>query len=58
MYISELIIDFIEHLEVERGRSQKTAENYHLYLMRLVEFADDITVDKITSEVCANGDCG
>ena len=51
MYISELIIDFIEHVEVERGRAQKTAENYHLYLQRLVEFAGDIEVDKITSEL-------
>ncbi len=51
MYISELIIDFVEHLEVERGRSQKTAENYHLYMQRLVEFAGDVHVDKITSEL-------
>jgi len=51
MYISELIIDFIEYVEVERGRSQKTAENYHLYLQRLVEFAGDIEVEKITSEL-------
>lgn len=51
MYLSELIIDFIEHLEVERGRSQKTAENYHLYLMRLVEFAGDIEIEKINEEL-------
>lgn len=51
MYISELIIDFIEYVEVERGRSQKTAENYHLYLQRLVEFAGDIEVEKVTSEL-------
>lgn len=51
MYISELIADFIEHVEVERGRSQKTAENYHLYLQRLVEFAGDIDVSKINSEL-------
>lgn len=51
MYISELIIDFIEHVEVERGRSQKTAENYHLYLQRLVEFAGDIEVEKVNSEL-------
>lgn len=44
-------MDFVESLEVERGRSQRTAENYHLYLERLVEFAGDITVDKITSEL-------
>ena len=51
MYLSDLIIDFIEHVEVERGRSQKTAENYHLYLQRLIEYAGDIDVSKVTSEV-------
>lgn len=51
MYLSDLIIDFIEHVEVERGRSQKTAENYHLYLQRLIEFAGDIEVEKVTAEV-------
>lgn len=51
MYISELIIDFIEHVEVERGRSQKTAENYHLYLQRLVEFAGDIEIEKVNVEL-------
>lgn len=51
MYLSELIMDFVESLEVERGRSQRTAENYHLYLERLIEFAGDVTVDRITSEL-------
>lgn len=51
MYISELILDFIEHLEVEGGRSYKTAENYRLYLERFVEFTGDIHADKITSEM-------
>ncbi len=51
MFTSELLIDFIEHLEVEGGRSAKTAENYRLYIERFVEFSDDITVDKITSEI-------
>lgn len=50
MYLSELIVDFIEHVEVERGRSQRTAENYHLYLMRLIEYAGDIEIEKITEE--------
>ena len=49
--MSELITDYIEHLEVEGGRSARTAENYTLYLERFVEFTEDITVDKITSEV-------
>jgi site-specific recombinase XerD len=48
MYLSEMILDFIEDIEVSRGRRPKTAENYSLYLERLVEFAGDITVDKIT----------
>ena len=51
MYVSELLLDYIEHLEVEGGRSAKTAENYRLYLERFVEFSDDTTVDKITSEM-------
>lgn len=44
-------MDYIESLEVERGRSQRTAENYHLYLERLIEFAGDIEIDKITQEL-------
>lgn len=51
MYMSELILDYIEHLEVEGGRSAKTAENYRLYLERFVEFTNDIIVDKITTEI-------
>lgn len=51
MYTSELILDYIEHLEVEGGRSSKTAENYRLYLERFVQFTDDIAVNKISSEV-------
>lgn len=51
MYASELLHDYIEHLEVEGGRSAKTAENYALYLERFIEFTNDITVDKITPEV-------
>lgn len=51
MYLSELIVDFLEYLEVEQNRSQKTSENYHLYLNRLVEFAGDIKVDKVNNEL-------
>lgn len=49
--MSELIDDYVEHLEVEGGRSAKTAENYHLYLVRFIEFADDIKVEQITREM-------
>ncbi|MDB5177339.1 MAG: xerD [Candidatus Saccharibacteria bacterium] len=51
MYLSELLADYIEHLEVEGGRSIKTAENYKLYLERFDEFTEDIEVGKITPEV-------
>lgn len=51
MYLSELLIDFLEYLEVEQNRSQKTSENYHLYIMRLVDFAGDITIEKIDAEL-------
>jgi site-specific recombinase XerD len=50
-YFSELISDFIEHLEVERGRSQKTAENYYLYLQRLIEFAGDEPISTLNAEL-------
>jgi site-specific recombinase XerD len=49
--MSELINEYIEHLEVEGGRSIKTAENYYLYLSRFIEFTEDIKVEKITSEI-------
>lgn len=39
--------DFLEYLEVEKGRSLKTIENYSLYLNRFIEFSDDINVKKI-----------
>jgi len=51
MYVSDLINDYVEHLEVEGGRSFKTAENYTLYLERFVDFAGDIDVAKITTEL-------
>ena len=51
MYTSELLVDFIEHLEVEGGRSTKTADNYRLYIERFVEFTNDIQVEAITNEI-------
>lgn len=50
-YLSDAIVDFLEYLEVEQNRSQKTISNYHLYLMRLVEFADDVDINKIDNEL-------
>lgn len=51
MDLSELITDYMEHLEVEGGRSVKTTENYRLYLERFMEFTGDIPVSKISAEI-------
>lgn len=50
-YFSSLMYDFVESLEVEGGRSSKTAENYTHYLERFSEFADNPPVDTITSDM-------
>ncbi len=51
MNISDLITDFLEYLEIEQNRSQKTIANYDRYLMRLVEFAGDINIKKLDADV-------
>lgn len=42
MDIYDLINDFLEHLEIEVGRSKKTVDNYRLYLERFVEISLDV----------------
>lgn len=51
MHLSKLKTDFLEYLEIEQNRSQKTIENYDHYLTRLVDFAGDIKVSDIDPEV-------
>lgn len=44
--------DFLEYLEIEQNRSQKTIANYDHYLSRLLDYAgDDITVADIDAEL-------
>jgi site-specific recombinase XerD len=43
--------DFLEYLEIEQNRSQKTIQNYDHYLTRLLDFAGDIKVIDIDSEM-------
>ncbi len=43
--------DFLEYLEIEQNRSQKTIANYDHYLTRLVDFAGDIKVSDIDPEL-------
>ena len=53
MDISELVADFLESLEIEKGRSTKTVENYGLYLAR---FIDLITEDFEGQEIIKPSD--
>src|SRR5688572_15933863 len=44
--------DFLEYLEIEQNRSQKTIRNYDHYLTRLLDFAgDDLKVSEIDEEL-------
>ncbi len=49
--ITDLIVDFLEYMEIEQNRSQKTIANYDHYLQRLVEFAGDVFIDEINAEL-------
>lgn len=51
MNLSELVTDFLEHLEIEQNRAQRTIANYDHYLRRLVEFADDCDIGKLDGEM-------
>lgn len=48
--IATLLTEFLEHLEIEKNRSQKTIENYAFYLGRFVEWFGNKTPNKITGE--------
>lgn len=41
MFLTDMINDFLESLEVESGRSRYTTRNYELYLERLIEFGGE-----------------
>lgn len=52
MKFSKAKTDFLEYLEIEQNRSQKTIQNYDHYLTRLIDFADnDLQVSDITPEL-------
>lgn len=51
MKISKLKTDFLEYLEIEQNRSQKTIENYDHYLTRLIDFAGDINISEVNLEL-------
>lgn len=51
MLFAKVKTDFLEHLEIEQNRSQKTIANYDHYLTRLIDFAGDIKVSDIDAEL-------
>ncbi len=57
MDVIDLINDFLEHLEIEAGRSKKTIENYRLYLERFYDIVseilgkNDFKPEEITKEI-------
>ncbi len=51
MKFSKAKTDFLEYLEIEQNRSQKTIANYDHYLTRLQDYAGDIAVADIDAEL-------
>lgn len=51
MNIKDLKTQFLEHLEVEKNRSAKTAENYNHYLTRFINFAKIGRPEEISEEL-------
>lgn len=51
MLFAKTKTDFLEYLEIEQNRSQKTIQNYDHYLTRLIDFAGDIKVSDIDPEL-------
>jgi len=51
MLLEKAKTDFLEYLEIEQNRSQKTIANYDHYITRLLDFAGDIKVSDIDPEL-------
>jgi len=51
MSLNKLLVEFLEYLEIERSRSQKTIENYHHYLKRFLAWAKISEPKDITAEL-------
>jgi site-specific recombinase XerD len=54
MDIKALKTEFLEYMEIERSRSQKTIENYDHYLSRFLEWAKISNPTQITAELVRN----
>ena len=52
--LEKLIVDFLEYLEIEKGRSLKTVENYDRYLKKFIKYANISSVSNISDELVRN----
>ena len=51
MPYADAVAEFLEYLELEQNRSRKTIDNYSHYLTRLSDFAGDIKLKDIDTEL-------
>lgn len=49
--LKKLLIDFLEHLEIERQVSRYTIRNYHLYLRRFVEWLEEVGISPLPANI-------
>ncbi len=52
--LSSHLRPFLEHLEVEKGRSALTIRNYEFYLKRFIDWAEDPQTERIDQEIIHN----
>jgi site-specific recombinase XerD len=52
--LEKYIKEFLEYLEIERGRSNRTVRNYHFYLARFAAWAKNPDPKKIDGEMIRN----
>ena len=50
MLFSKAKTDFLEYLEIEQNRSQKTIRNYDHYLTRILDYGGDVSIKDIDQE--------
>jgi site-specific recombinase XerD len=52
--ISSQLRPFLEHLEIEKGRSLLTVRNYDFYIKRFIDWAKDPDTEEITASMIHN----
>ncbi len=50
MNINDILRQFLEYMEIERGRSMKTVSNYNRYIKRFIDFSKITKTNQITEK--------